>query len=97
MIFILFSTLTVLVFFVFSNWAYRIVLLMPAALVYLNNLNEINKFFDYRKKSLFFLLATAPFFFPWIISTINEDLILLNYYSWAFYSLVVFLSIFIFI
>ena len=93
MIFILFSTLTVLVFFVFSNWAYRIVLLMPAALVYLNNLNEINKFFDYRKKSLFFLLATAPFFFPWIISTINEDLILLNYYSWAFYSLVVFLSI----
>tara|TARA_B110000014_G_C20081810_1_gene565396 strand:- start:229 stop:1473 length:1245 start_codon:yes stop_codon:yes gene_type:complete len=92
-LFILFSTLTILVFFVFSNFAYRIIFLMPPALIYLNNLDKINKCFNFKKKSIYLLLAIAPFFFPWIISTTREDLILLNYYSWAFYSFVVFISI----
>ena len=91
-LFILFSTLTILVFFVFSNFAYRIVFLMPPALIYLNNLDKINKCFNFKKKSIYLLLVIAPFFFPWIISTTREDLILLNYYSWAFYSFVVFTS-----
>jgi len=93
MIFILSSTMTILIFFAFSNWAYRIIFLLPATLIYLNNLKKINDLFNYKKKYFYLLLAISPFFFPWIISTTDENLILLNYYSWAFYCLVVFLSL----
>jgi len=93
MLFILSSTMTILIFFAFSNWAYRIVFLLPATLIYLNNLKKINNLFNYKKKYFYLLLAISPFFFPWIISTIDENLILLNYHSWVFYCVVVFLSL----
>ena len=93
MIFILSSTMTILIFFAFSNWAYRIVFLLPATLIYLNNLKKINNLFNYKKKYFYLLLAISPFFFPWIISTTDENLILLNYHSWVFYCVVVFLSL----
>ena len=90
MLFILSSTTTILIFFAFSNWAYRIIFLLPAALIYLNNLNNL---FNYPKKFFYLLLIIAPFFFPWIISTTDESLILLNFHAWAFYSMAVFLSL----
>ena len=90
MLFILSSTTTILIFFAFSNWAYRIIFLLPAALIYLNNLNNL---FNYPKKFFYLLLIIAPFFFPWIIYTTDESLILLNFHAWAFYSMAVFLSL----
>ena len=93
MIFILSSTITILIFFAFSNWAYRIVFLLPATLIYVSNLQKINNLFNNKKKYFYLLLVISPFFFPWIISTTDKNLVLLNYHSWAFYCLVVFFSL----
>ena len=91
-LFIIFSFLSLMIFLVFSNFPYRIVFLLPSAIIYLKNLEKVNKYFDLKKKIFYFSLATGPFFAPWIISTFNSNLILLNYYSWAFYSPIVFVS-----
>ena len=90
MIFILSSTTTILIFFTFSNWAYRIVFLLPSTLVYLNNFNNL---FNYPKNIFYLAIIITPFFFPWIISTTDKNLIILNFHSWAFYSVAVYLSL----
>ena len=86
MLFILFSTLIILIFFVFSSFAYRIIFLLPSALICLKNLENFSS-----KKKLFYLtLATSPFLAPWIITSLNTEL--LNHYIWIFYSPIVYLS-----
>lgn len=90
MIFILSSTTTILIFFAFSNWAYRIVFLLPSTLVYLNNCNNL---FNYPKNIFYLIIMITPFFFPWIISTTDKSLIILNFHAWAFYSIAVYLSL----
>lgn len=89
MIYILSSTTTILIFFAFSNWAYRIVFLLPSTIIYLNNFKN---FFDYPKNLFYLLLMITPFFFPWIVSTTDKSLIILNFHAWAFYSIAVYIS-----
>ncbi len=93
MIFILSSTITIIIFFVFSNWAYRIIFLLPATIIYLNNSKNL---FSYPKNIFFLLMITAPFFFPWIITTTDKSLVLFNFHAWAFYSLSVYFSLIIY-
>ena len=38
------------------------------------------------------MLITIPYLSPWIVSTFDKNLILLNYHSWALYSFPTFLS-----
>jgi len=91
-IFIIFSSLSVMIFIVFSNWAYRIIFLLPSALIYIKNLQAINNLFSKRKNLVYFMLITIPYLSPWIVSTFDKNLILLNYHSWALYSFPTFLS-----
>ena len=83
-LFFIFSSLSLFVFLIFSNWAYRIIFLLPATLVLVNNF-DLSNFYSL-KKIIIFSLITGPFLSTWIILPINQ--ILLNHYSWAFYSLI---------
>ena len=87
-LFLIFFSLSLFIFIIFSNWAYRIIFLIPATVVLINHLNITNLLNI--KKILTFCLITAPFLTTWIILPINQ--ILLNHYSWAFYSLTVLVS-----
>ena len=87
-LFLIFFSLSLFIFIIFSSWAYRIIFLIPATVVLINHLNITNLLNI--KKILTFCLITAPFLTTWIILPINQ--ILLNHYSWAFYSLTVLVS-----
>lgn len=82
-VFLIFSSLSIFIFLIFSNWAYRIIFLVPATVVLINNF-EFNRLYKI-KSIIIFSLITGPFLSTWIILPINQ--ILLNHYSWAFYSL----------
>ena len=87
-LFLIFFSLSLFIFIIFSSWAYRIIFLIPATVVLINHLKITNLLNI--KKILTFCLITAPFLTTWIILPINQ--ILLNHYSWAFYSLTVLVS-----
>tara|TARA_Y100000591_G_scaffold216471_1_gene187964 strand:- start:67 stop:1269 length:1203 start_codon:yes stop_codon:yes gene_type:complete len=87
-LFLIFFSLSLFIFIIFSSWAYRIIFLIPATVVLINHLNITNLLNI--KKILTFCLITAPFLTTWIILPINQ--ILLNHYSWAFYSLIALVS-----
>ena len=86
--FLIFFSLSLFIFIIFSSWAYRIVFLIPASVVLINHL-KISNLLNI-KKILTFSLITAPFLTTWIILPINQ--ILLNHYSWTFYSLTTLVS-----
>ena len=87
-LFLIFFSLSLFIFLIFSSWAYRIIFLIPATVILINHVNLSNLFNI--KKILIFSLITAPFLTTWIILPINQ--ILLNHYSWAFYSLTTLVS-----
>lgn len=87
-VFLIFFSLSLFIFIIFSSWAYRIIFLIPATVILINHIN-FNDFFNIKRMLIFFLI-TAPFLTTWIILPINQ--ILLNHYSWAFYSLTTLVS-----
>ena len=89
MIFILFSTQSVLIFFTFSNYAYRIIFLLPAVLIFINNFKSFNNISNI-KKIFYFILSTAPFLSPWIMISFFESV--KNHHIWVCYSSIVFSS-----
>ena len=88
-LFILFSTQVILVFFAFSNYAYRIVFLLIPLLIFIKNINNFIKFNNVKKIS-FTLLASAPFLTPWIILSFNETA--KNHHIWVLYSVITFIT-----
>jgi|APSaa5957512535_1039671.scaffolds.fasta_scaffold01904_9 hypothetical protein len=88
-LFVLFSTQVILVFFAFSNYAYRIIFLLMPLLIFIKNINNFIKFNNLKKIS-FTLLASAPFLTPWIILSFNETS--KNHHIWILYSVITFIS-----
>lgn len=88
-LFILFSTQVILVFFAFSNYAYRIIFLLMPLLIFIKNINNFIKFNNLKKIS-FTLLASAPFLTPWIILSFNETS--KNHHIWILYSVITFIT-----
>jgi len=88
-LFILFSTQVILVFFAFSNYAYRIIFLLIPLLIFIKNINNFIEFNNVKKIS-FTLLASAPFLTPWIILSVNETA--KNHHIWVLYSVITFIT-----
>lgn len=89
MIFILFSTQSILIFFTFSSYAYRIIFLLPAVLIFINNLKNFDNI-SYIKKIFYFILSTSPFLSPWLLISFFEDV--KNFHIWVLYSSIIFSS-----
>ena len=88
-VFILSTGLSVLIFFTFSSWAYRLVFLLPAIVIFIKEFNLSYHFLNLRNFLVFFLL-TSPFLSTWILLPTKE--LLLNHYSWAVFAPVTFFS-----
>ena len=75
-LFILSTGLSVLIFFTFSSWAYRLVFLLPAIIIFIKEFNLSYHFLNLRNFLVFFLL-TSPFLSTWILLPTKE--LLLNH------------------
>ena len=88
-LFILSTGLSLLIFFTFSSWAYRLVFLLPATIIFIKEFNLNHHFLNFRNFLVFFLI-TGPFLSTWVLLPTKE--ILLNHYSWAIFAPITFLS-----
>tara|TARA_B100000780_G_C21116747_1_gene451929 strand:- start:1728 stop:2933 length:1206 start_codon:yes stop_codon:yes gene_type:complete len=88
-LFILSTGLSVLIFLTFSSWAYRLVFLLPATIIFIKEFNLSYHFLNFRNFLVFFLL-TSPFLSTWVLLQTKE--LLLNHYTWAVFAPITFFS-----
>lgn len=88
-IFILFTILSLFIFAIFCNWAYRIIFLLPSICIIINSISFNNRLLQI-KEIIVIIILTFPFTSTWFLFSNNE--ILLNHYSWALYAPIVFIS-----
>ena len=88
-LFILSTGLSVLIFLTFSSWAYRLVFLLPATIIFIKEFNLSYHFLNFRNFLVFFLL-TSPFLSTWVLLQTKE--LLLNHYTWAIFAPITFFS-----
>ena len=88
-IFIISMSLSFFIFIIFSSWAYRLIFLIPACVIFIDHTELKNHFFNL-KKSIIFILVTLPFLSTWFLIPTKE--ILLNHYTWAFFAPLTFCS-----
>lgn len=88
-IFIIFTSLSLFIFTIFSSWAYRIIFLIPSTYIILNCVNLKSKTTKL-KEIILMLIVSSPFISTWLLFPTTN--ILLNHYIWAFYAPIVFIS-----
>lgn len=88
-IFIIFTSLSLFIFTIFSSWAYRIIFLIPSIYIILNSVNFKNKDTKF-KEIILILIVTSPFISTWLLFPSTK--VLFNHYIWAFYAPIIFIA-----